>query len=170
MESPTATFRDAIAKIKGDRDGRCRPDVFVRGNWLSTIDYPHALFVQEKAANCDDTIARKVYPHRNTSSAVLFVVNREKIDFILRGVLSIGSRDTSCLWLCRTRPRVRREVHAPCVAPITAVDDWKLHFGWFSVIFLCHTILSVLELFNRFNRIEFEVQIVGVKYCFSNPS
>ncbi|KYQ49357.1 hypothetical protein ALC60_11462, partial [Trachymyrmex zeteki] len=91
----------------------------------------------KEAGNCDDTIAyrwmsdihthaeRCTYLHRNTSSLVLFVVNRGKIDFILRSVPSISSCDTSrrVYWLCRTQPRVRREIHAPRVAPITPVDD-----------------------------------------------
>lgn len=89
-ESPTATFSNAIAKIKGDRDRRCpRPepgdsllDVFIRGNWLSTIDYldySYALFVWGKAANCDDTIARidcSIYGYARKGVCILIETHR----------------------------------------------------------------------------------------------
>lgn len=135
----------------------------------------------KEAGNCDDTIAyrwmsdihthaeRCTYLHRNTSSLVLFVVNRGKIDFILRSVPSISSCDTSrrVYWLCRTQPRVRREIHAPRVAPITPVDDWKCASTDVIFFMLCNGMLSV---FIYLINIEFKVlKIVYVKYYFCYP-
>lgn len=64
-----------------------------------------------------------MYSHRNTSSAVLFVVNREKIDFILRGALSDRVPATRRVYGFAVLGQEFAEVHAPRVARITAVDD-----------------------------------------------
>lgn len=99
-ESPSTTFSDASAKITGDRDGRCprrkfrrplrrlrfseidsrRSTCIIRARYSRRRTIKILRLIHPLVCTCGKDV--RAYPYRNTSGAVLFVVNREKIDFV----------------------------------------------------------------------------------------